>query len=71
MLSQEFNRRTAVVNSELLLSQRRKKLVAAIEDEISPKLKRRMSRAVFVVNILGANAALALAANVIVRLLTN
>ena len=59
------------MNSDYCCPSGEKKLVAALEDEVPPMLKRRMSREVFVLIILVANAALALAANVIVRLLSN
>jgi hypothetical protein len=59
------------MNSGLLLSQRRKKLLVTLESQMPLILKRRMSWAVLVLIILAANAALAVAANVIVRLVTN
>jgi hypothetical protein len=59
------------VNSKSSPPQRRRKLVAVLEDVMPSALKRRMSAGVFVLVILAANAALAVAANVIVRLLTN
>jgi hypothetical protein len=59
------------VNLELSPPQRQRKLVALLEDEMPLTLKRRMSVGVFVLVILAANAALAVAVNAIVRLLSN
>jgi hypothetical protein len=60
-----------IVNSELSPPQRQQKLLALLVDEMPFTLKRRMSAGVFVLVTLAANAALAVAANGIVRLLSN
>ena len=59
------------MNSELSPPQRQRKLVAPLEDEMPLTLKRRMSVGVFVLVILAANAALAVAVVAIVKLLSN
>ena len=53
------------------MRQRQQKLVALLEDVMPSALKRRMSAGVFVLVILAADAALAVAGNAIVRLLSN
>jgi hypothetical protein len=55
-----------LLNSELSLSQRLKKLIAPFEDQMLPVLKRRMTGGVLV---LAANAVLVVAANAIARLI--
>ena len=57
------------MNSKSSPPQRQQKLVALLEDVMPSALKRRMSAGVFV--ILAADAALAVAANAIVRLLSS
>jgi hypothetical protein len=56
------------VNSELPLTRRQSKLLAVVEEQMPPGLKRRMTGGVFILIVLAANAALAVLANAIVRL---